>query len=208
MSEAANAGFTIREVEVGTRAIPQPAEPDLNVILPSVAGSLFADIEAKAACWQRPRPCRRNMFAGRASKCLRPTAPRMLRPCFRPFGWPIAICWRSGHSCCRRTLCWDSSGSRSPMAPRSACPIRYGAHRLRFSSGLQASVHINRGHLLGALIPLYLAMEVASHVNLTAKPDVNPEQHVEAVAAAFEQPKTRTSSRVGDGRPVQPVNES
>jgi hypothetical protein len=52
---------------------------------------------------------------------------------------------------------------------------------------------INRGHLLGALIPLYLAW-VASHINITAA-GTNPERHIEAVAAAFEADKPYLVSR-------------
>jgi hypothetical protein len=52
---------------------------------------------------------------------------------------------------------------------------------------------INRGHLLGALIPLYLAW-VASHINVTAS-GTNPERHIEAVAAAFEADKPYLVSR-------------
>ncbi len=58
------------------------------------------------------------------------------------------------------------------------------AHRLRT---------INRGHLLGALIPLYLAW-VASHIDITAS-GANPEAHIEAVALAFEAEKTYLVSR-------------
>jgi hypothetical protein len=58
------------------------------------------------------------------------------------------------------------------------------AHRLR---------RINRGHLLGALIPLYLAW-VASHFNITDS-GTNSEHHIEAVAAAFEADKTYLVSR-------------
>jgi glucosylglycerate synthase len=46
---------------------------------------------------------------------------------------------------------------------------------------------INRGHLMGALIPLYLAW-VASHINVTAS-GTSPETHIESVAAAFEADK-------------------
>ena len=58
------------------------------------------------------------------------------------------------------------------------------AHRLRT---------INRGHLLGALIPLYLAW-VASHINITTS-GTTPEGHIEAVAQAFEADKTYLVSR-------------
>jgi hypothetical protein len=52
---------------------------------------------------------------------------------------------------------------------------------------------INRGHLLGALIPLYLAW-VASHINITVS-GINAEHHIEAVAAAFEAEKPYLVSR-------------
>ena len=55
VSEAAVSGLSVEEIDVGTRMLPQPAEPNINAILTLVTGSLFADIEAKAAFWQRPR---------------------------------------------------------------------------------------------------------------------------------------------------------
>jgi glucosylglycerate synthase len=55
VAEAAVANFSIAEVEVGPRTIPQPAAPDLNALLSQIAGSLFADIDAKASFWQRAR---------------------------------------------------------------------------------------------------------------------------------------------------------
>jgi hypothetical protein len=58
------------------------------------------------------------------------------------------------------------------------------AHRLRT---------INRGHLLGALIPLYLAW-VASHINVVSS-GVEPERHIETMATAFEVEKPYILSR-------------
>jgi hypothetical protein len=52
---------------------------------------------------------------------------------------------------------------------------------------------INRGHLLGALTPLYLAW-VASHILIT-EAGTDPERHIEAVAAAFEADKAYLVSR-------------
>jgi hypothetical protein len=52
---------------------------------------------------------------------------------------------------------------------------------------------INRGHLLGALIPLYLAW-VASHINIAAS-GTSPESHIESAAAAFEADKAYLISR-------------
>jgi hypothetical protein len=52
---------------------------------------------------------------------------------------------------------------------------------------------INRGHLLGALTPLYLAW-VASHI-LLVHSGTAPEAHIEAQAAAFEADKPYLVSR-------------
>src|SRR6202030_755018 len=55
VNEAALPGYAICQVNVGPRVQPQPVGTDLNSILPLVTGSLFSDIEAKAAFWQRYR---------------------------------------------------------------------------------------------------------------------------------------------------------
>jgi hypothetical protein len=52
---------------------------------------------------------------------------------------------------------------------------------------------LNRGHLLGALTPLYLAW-VASHL-LQTNSVHDPERHIEATAAAFEADKAYLVSR-------------
>jgi len=53
---------------------------------------------------------------------------------------------------------------------------------------------INRGHLLGALTPLYLAW-TASHLILTASDTPTPEQHIQEQAIAFETGKPYLVSR-------------
>src|SRR5207249_8953230 len=52
---------------------------------------------------------------------------------------------------------------------------------------------INRGHLLGALIPLYLAW-TASHLTLISS-GTAPEKHIQDVATAFETDKPYLVSR-------------
>ena len=49
VAEAAVAGLTVRQADAGERSLPQPSESDFNALFTSVAGSLFADLEAKAA---------------------------------------------------------------------------------------------------------------------------------------------------------------
>lgn len=79
-SEAAAAGVQVQEVEAGPRELPQPAAADLQSILPLVAGSLFRDIETKAALWQRARvamPARRSMPAHERTREAADTASMM-----------------------------------------------------------------------------------------------------------------------------------
>lgn len=52
---------------------------------------------------------------------------------------------------------------------------------------------LNRGHLLGALIPLYLAW-VASHINVIGAGE-DPERHIDTHAAAFEADKAYLVAR-------------
>ncbi|MGH8010962.1 MAG: hypothetical protein ACREQ4_00520, partial [Candidatus Binataceae bacterium] len=183
VNEAAAAGFTIREIGVGERAIPQPTDPDLNAILPNVAGSLFADIEAKAAFWQRARqlPLPRNQQS--TAQQLTADTPDDAAPMVQAFRlaytnlleiWSLVLPPNALLGLKRLSL---TDGAAFRMSETLWARIVYDfllAYRLRT---------INRGHLLGALIPLYLAW-VASHIN-TAASGVDPEQHIEAVAAAF-----------------------
>ena len=183
VAEAAVAGYKSADTD-GGRAHPARSLPSISTaLLALVAGSLFADIDSKAAYWQRPacQPPRVPISPAQP----RPAGPGMKScRCSRPSASPTATCMRSGRWCCRRNRCSASSDFRR-MTPRDFrmpdslwARIVYDfilAYRLRT---------INRGHLLGALTPLYLAW-VASHLLLTLHVDP-AEAHIEAVAAAFE----------------------
>ena len=195
VDEAALAGFTIGQVDVGSRAIPQPVGTDLNSILPLVTGSLFYDIDAKASFWQRfrqatppgiPRPL--NTPEPLSTDAAADMAGRI--QAFRVAHTNLEEIWRlvlppNSLIGLKRLSVADGADFRLP--DNLWARIVYDfllAYRLRT---------INRGHLLGALIPLYLAW-VASHINITAAGAV-PESHIEAVAAAFEADKTYLVSR-------------
>jgi glucosylglycerate synthase len=191
VSEAAAAAFTINEFDVGPRAIPQPIDPDINAILAHVTGALFADIELKAAFWQRPR--RPVIGRNPQPRTLPPDAPTDIAPMLEAFHlayanlreiWSLVLPPNSLLGLKRLSVA-DAATFR--MAENLWARIVYDfllAFRLRT---------INRGHLLGALIPLYLAW-VASHINITATA-ASPESHIEAVAAAFEAEKPYLVSR-------------
>jgi phosphotransferase system HPr-like phosphotransfer protein len=191
VNEAAVAGVTASEVDVGTRATPQPAESDINAILASVTGSLFADIDAKAAFWQRPRslPPPRHPV---------PLAPPTDAP---PDIAPMLDAFHLAYTNLREI--WSLVLPPNTLLGLKRLSLTASAD-FRLPDGLWARIifdfllayrlrTINRGHLLGALIPLYLAW-VASHINITAS-GTNPERHIEALATAFEADKPYLVSR-------------
>ncbi len=191
LNEAAVAGFAVSEFDVGPRTQPQPSNPDVNAILASITGSLFSDIDAKAAFWQRSRqapPARHPTQLSHAAD-----APADITPMLDAFRlayvnlreiWSLVLPPNTLIGL-KRLYTEDGSAFRLPDSLWARIVYDFIlAYRLRT---------INRGHLLGALIPLYLAW-VASHINVTAS-DTGIEQHVEAAAAAFEAEKPYLVSR-------------
>ncbi|HTW82360.1 MAG TPA: hypothetical protein VME23_22635 [Terracidiphilus sp.] len=185
VNEAVAAGFTLEEVDVGARSLPQPSDPDVNSILALVTGSLFADLEAKAALWQRPRraPLIRRPQAEPTASGGTADVPRMVAA-FRLATANLQEIWSlvlSPNSLLMLKRCSVLEAAEFRMPDNLWARIVFDfliAYRLRT---------INRGHLLGAMIPLYLAW-VAGHINVTAS-GTPAERHIEAVAAAFEADK-------------------
>jgi len=193
VNEAMISGFSISEVVVGERVLPQPDQPDLNAILPFVAGSLFTDIETKAAFWQRARqlpPGRVSMPV--ASTPLNEAAADMsgMVQAFRLGYTNLLEIWSlilppNSLIGLKRLYSTDALAFRMPEDLWARIVFDYVlAYRLRT---------INRIHLLGAMIPLYLAW-VASHIHAIAS-GIDPERHIEATASAFESEKPYIVSR-------------
>jgi hypothetical protein len=191
VNEAVAAGYAMDEFDVGPRALPQPADVDINAILSLVTGSLFADIESKAAIWQRPRrvsPQRRAL-----SDLPRTDGAADVQRMIESFRfaytnlqeiWSLVLPPNSLLGL-KRLSVTDAAEFRMPESLWARIVFDFLiAFRLRT---------INRGHLLGALIPLYLAW-VAGHINITTA-GTSSERHIEAVAAAFEADKPYMVSR-------------
>ncbi len=193
VSEAAIAGLSIADVEGGHRTIPQPAATDLNSLLAQVAGSLFADVDAKAAFWQRARTAQPSRLGPRAMPAPEPISPEESQPMIDSFRlafgnlqeiWSLVLPPQSLFGLKRLSV---QPAATFIMPDSLWARVVYDfllAYRLRT---------INRGHLMGALTPLYLAW-VASHL-LQTTAGTDPERHVEATAAAFEADKPYLVSR-------------
>ena len=190
VSEASVAGYPITEADVPSRAAPPIASMDLNALLNLIAGSLFADIDVKAPFWQRVRatlPSRTITAAPPPTEPLDVTA--MLDAFHLAYAnlheiWALVL---PPHSLLglKRLSVMPQEAFR--MSDSLWARIVYDfilAYRLRT---------INRGHLLGALTPLYLAW-VASHLILVHS-GITPEHHIEEVAVAFETDKPYLVSR-------------
>ena len=147
---------------------PSLRKSDVNSILASIIGSLFSDVEAKAALWQRPRrppPIRRAAAAAAAN-----SNGVVRRCCAHGGGLSPGSGQPAGDSgplvlppnsllMLKRCSALDAAEFRIPDNLWARIVFDFLiAHRLRT---------INRGHLLGAMIPLYLAW-VAGHMNVIA----------------------------------------
>jgi hypothetical protein len=191
LSEAATANSSIAEVTVGPRTLPQPAAPDLNALLAQIAGSLFADIDAKATFWQRAR-------STQPPQPIPQTVPITEHP---PDIASMLDAFRLAYT--NLSEIWSlvlPPNSLLGLKKLSVMPpetfrmpdnlwtrIVYDfilAYRLRT---------INRGHLLGALTPLYIAW-AASHLTLISN-GTAPEKHIQDLAVAFETDKPYLVSR-------------
>jgi hypothetical protein len=201
VAEAASAGFSVAEVPAASRLLPPPDAADLNTLLAEVAGSLFADLDAKASFWQRVRLAYSPKASAQVKASTLPAAPEAPAheppelPDVQPMLDSFRLAYTNLHELWSLVLPPNSllglkklsimppSAFRMPDSLWSRIVYDFIlAYRLRT---------INRGHLLGALTPLYLAW-VASHLLLTSgagAQSLDPEKHVEAVAAAFETDK-------------------
>jgi len=191
VAEAAAGNCTIAEIASGPRTLPQPASVDLNALLAQIAGSFFSDINLKASLWQRVR----TLQPARAVSQQR--APAEGWPDVTPMLEAFRLAYTNLHEIWALVLPPNSllglkhlslmppASFRMPDALWTRIVYDFVlAHRLRT---------INRGHLLGALTPLYLAW-VASHIIL-ADNGTAPEQHIEELAATFENDKAYLVSR-------------
>jgi glucosylglycerate synthase len=190
LSEAATANFSVAEVSVGPRIIPQPVAPDLNSLLAHIAGSLFTDVDLKASFWQRAR--------GTQSA---PPVPQTATVSETPDTAPMLDAFRLAYTNLHEI--WSLVLPPNSLLGLKKLSVMH-PENFRMPDNLWARIvydfilayrlrTINRGHLLGALTPLYLAW-VASHLTLIHT-GTAPEKHIQDLASAFETDKPYLVSR-------------
>jgi glucosylglycerate synthase len=185
VAEAAIAGLSVKEIEVGGRILPHPSDTDLNSLLAETVGSLFSDIESKASFWQRARaamPTKPPVQPQRTSASPEEVEDvRAMAESFRNAYANLQEIWALVLP--PQSLLGLKKVSRAP-AEDFDMPVDLWA-RTVYDFVLAYHLRtINRGHLLGALTPLYLAW-VASHLRRSAGNAANAALHIEESAAAF-----------------------
>jgi glucosylglycerate synthase len=191
LNEAASAGYSIAEVDIGSRTIPQPLAPDLNTLLAQIAGSLFTDVDAKASFWQRARGVQ-------PPQSITQTTPMAEQP---PDIASMLEAFRFAYTNLHEI--WSLVLPPNSLLGLKKLSLMH-PENFRMPDNLWARIvydfilayrlrTINRGHLLGALTPLYLAW-AASHLTLISS-GTAPEKHIQDVAVAFETDKPYLVSR-------------
>jgi hypothetical protein len=198
VAEAAIAGFAVREVEAPAGSAPPPPTGEFNTLFNGVLGHLFSDIDAKANFWQRARnvAARPVAIAAGAPESeesaseMRGQAGEMIES-FRLAQanlqeiWSLVLPPQSRLALKKLSL---AEADAFHMDPALWARIVYDfalAFHLRT---------LNRGHLLGALTPLYLAW-AASQLSDAARDPAAAMRDLEETAAAFDREKPYIVSR-------------
>ncbi len=194
VAEASIAGFSVREVDGGARALPQPQDGDLNELFPTVTSSLFADIEAKATYWQRARAIPAPRPPARSAPAVPVETGEEIRSLIDGYRiafnnlreiWSLVLPPQSLLALKKLSVSTPETFVYPPSLWARTVYDFALAYHLRT---------LNRGHLLGALTPLYLAW-VASFLRNSGGDKPIATDLLGSTASAFEQEKPYLVSR-------------
>ncbi|MFC6645231.1 hypothetical protein ACFQBQ_06430 [Granulicella cerasi] len=189
VAEAAIAGYQVRQVAMPHRVLPGPTEADLNALLAAVAGSLFADIEAKASYWQRGRAVLNESTPGTTADQTFPVIDTdeiaSMLDAFQLASNNLTELWAIVLP--PQSLLAVKKLSRLPAAEFSFDASLWARVVYDFVLAFHART-LNRSHLLGAMTPLYLAW-VASYIRAVGDDRERAARQAENVAQAFEREK-------------------
>jgi hypothetical protein len=183
----------VAQVYVGPRHFAQREGFDVTALLTRVVGGLFSDIEARASVWQLSRPAARiREIGGRGMPETAPqdaSPPADVRPMiesFRLAGSNLQEVWTQVMT--PRTLLsvnrLAQAKDKEHFLP-DALWVRIVYDFLAAYRGRS----VNRSHLLGALMPLYLGWAASHVLAISSQGEAVAEQRVAALASAFEADK-------------------
>jgi glucosylglycerate synthase len=188
VTEAAVSGYSIRQVDAGSRTLPPSDGSDFNALFTEVSGSLFADVEAKATFWQRARTLTTSFRSEPPPQPGTAENPDDELP-------SMVEAFRLAHSNLQeiwslvlppQSLLALKKLSLSEPAAFTMAPALWA--RIVYDFALAFHLRsLNRGHLLGAFTPLYLAW-VASTIRIAVN-DIASAKYLEETALAFEHEK-------------------
>jgi hypothetical protein len=192
VAEAAIAGYSVREVDAED-AVPPVPEGDFNTLFSSVAGSLFADIEAKATFWQRARstPARTIAPVPHSAPTDVSADVQSMIDSFHLAEANLQEIWSLVLP--PQTRLELKRLSQLPSSEFAMTPSLWARIVYDFVLAFHLRT-LNRGHLLGAMTPLYLAW-VAAHLRASEHDPASASLALEHMAAAFETEKSYLVSR-------------
>ena len=209
--EAITQSVPIAQIDVGIRQLAQPPNPDVTALLTRILSSLFAEIELRATYWQRSRPAYpvRNPPA-----CAIPTSAAD-QPGAPLAGQPESGLTRRPETASMLESFHLAAGNLQEvwsqvMSPGTLLGIKrlaeLPAADFRMDNALWVRIvwdfllayrgrGVDRNHIFGALVPLYLAW-AASYVSQVAElSDAEAEGRIAALALAFDTDKPYLMAR-------------
>jgi hypothetical protein len=189
VAEAAIAGFSVRQVPAGNAHPPRPNDVPFNDLFATIASSLFADVEAKATFWQRART---PLITAPAEITTAPAPTAELLGELEP----MLASFRLAHTNLQeiwslvlppQTRLALKRLSQQPAESFSLDPALWARIVYDFTLAFHLRT-LNRGHLLGAMTPLYLAW-AASHLRAVGEDPTLAAQSIDATAHAFDREK-------------------
>lgn len=192
VAEAAIAGLSVRELDTDA-APPIPPDGDFNALFNAVTGSLFADIDAKATFWQRAHafPPRIPVMPAQGASMQVSAEVELMIENFHLAQANLQEIWSLVLP--PQTRLELKRLSQLPSNAFAITPSLWARIVYDFVLAFHLRT-LNRGHLLGAMTPLYLAW-VASHLRTTHNDAKLASQSHEQTAAAFGMEKSYLVSR-------------
>lgn len=182
-------GLRVCQAHVEARLVPAPDAVDLGTLLTQILGSLFADMEQRAAFWQRAQRSQAVPTFGAAPLRAAGGEEVDVRPMIESFGlayrnlqsvWTLVLPPATLVELKRLTV---ADAARFRLADDLWARIVFDftlAHRLRT---------INRDHLLKALVPLYLAWIASYATEVRGATRQMADVRLEQLCQAFETEK-------------------